>query len=171
MDSTGITGTGQYVANTVEATVKAQQAKEASQGKQSMSLEELDVASLKERLKAYIELADQLKASDSGSGGLTEPVVESESLVQNLIGTHPLYPFDQSVMDVYSEFAKRYVNGEVNITGEDFEQIKQQVEKLSVTLGTAKAEAKQPAAAAPEAEEQTPAPETTPAEKLIDEVV
>ncbi|MFA6450644.1 MAG: hypothetical protein WCX65_14315 [bacterium] len=126
MDYTGVAQgvTGQSIVNQAETTfVKKSAPKEIETAPTSAPAQDVaNAAGLSEKLKTYAILM-----SDSTENDVLAQKNELPSPVANLIGQHPLYPFDRNFMDVTEEFAKRVVSGDVKVTPQMLEPVKTQI--------------------------------------------
>ncbi len=82
--------------------------------------------------KMVLEGAGQLTADGQSAPGTLD------NTAYKLIGQHPIFPFDKNFMDVFNEFVKRSVSGEVEITNKTLAPAKEQIEQVKANIGTEK---------------------------------
>ena len=75
----------------------------------------------------------------------------AQSQANNLLGQHPLFPFNNNFMDTFKEYVKKLESGDTGVTGSMLETVKSQIGQVkSAITGTAPT-APVPATAAPAA--------------------
>jgi hypothetical protein len=147
MDYSGVAVTVQANVNLVEnASVKKQAPKEVENVKVAAPAQDIvETEGMRERMKAYEILSTDMESNESPSP-TQEAVAEQTSTVENLIGKHPLYPFNKTSMDVYSEYIKKASSGDFKITGDLLEKVGSQIEQVKSNIGEVKPAAAEQAA-------------------------
>jgi len=136
MDSTGVAGLinvnqaeAQAVKKIVAREVEAAQKKTDAAGSAPS-------AAARVQMQTYTKII--MEGAEQGAPDAASVPNALDKTAYKLIGQHPLFPFDKNFMDVFKEFVKRTVSGEVEITNQTLAPVKEQIEQVKANIGTEK---------------------------------